>query len=520
MMQKELKPLRRCRISLSIHVSIWLVLAAILPLVVTVIATESLTRPALIERAQSEMVNDAKTRVQLIDTYFKERLFDCQTLTQVPSMHQYMYMAVYAPPPQTPKAVFEDAVPHALYALQAGMFRDKNYITWAVFDPQGKPLLYLPKDAPPRPHGKSMVPPEYVNAVKKGESFVSDVYYLPNIKESVVEIYAPIFNTGFPTPGTTAPDHRYLGFMRATLKMTYINTIVKDDQNANGAGSYAFITDANGVRIVDVDENRLFKSVAPLSDDVQQRISREARYGNTANVQVLSDPAAADSLRDTAQQALFQAQPATKNEQYQVVRYKTTVVPWDYFVLSPVNTVTSVANQQLLVTAIIAAFVALTMAVIGLLVGRNLTHPILTSVDYLRGSSESMSTLATRQQDAASEQMWVVDSSQVGLQSVQYYTEATSVAAKELGRVASGLIQHWNQANERDVKQALERINAAARYIENAAQYQNISNQKLATALKVATQVTEQLVAGTTAASDAATQMEQVVTQLRNVVGK
>ena len=59
-----------------------------------------------------------------------------------------------------------------------------------------------------------------------------------------------------------------------------------------------------------------------------------------------------------------------------------------------------------------------------------------------------------------------------------------------------------------------------AQYIENAANFQSTSNQKLATALKVTTQVTEQLATGASSATEAATQLEQVVNDLRDVVGK
>jgi methyl-accepting chemotaxis protein len=116
--------------------------------------------------------------------------------------------------------------------------------------------------------------------------------------------------------------------------------------------------------------------------------------------------------------------------------------------------------------------------------------------------------------------MWVVDSSQVGLQSIQYYTDAIRIAAHELTELGITLSQRWGYADINQVHQALERIVSSARYIENASQYQHASNEKLSTALKVATQVTEQLVAGATSATDAAAQLEDVVTQLRSVVGK
>src|SRR6202022_874550 len=127
-------------------------------------------------------------------------------------------------------------------------------------------------------------------------------------------------------------------------------------------------------------------------------------------------------------------QPAEKQDSFQIVHDPTdaTIIPWHYFVLSPVNTVTSVANQQLFVTIIVAAAMSTLVALLGLIVGRNITRPILRSVENLRSNSRALSSLAARQRDAASEQMWVVDSSQVGLQSVQYYTDATKVAAQRL----------------------------------------------------------------------------------------
>jgi X-X-X-Leu-X-X-Gly heptad repeat protein len=72
----------------------------------------------------------------------------------------------------------------------------------------------------------------------------------------------------------------------------------------------------------------------------------------------------------------------------------------------------------------------------------------------------------------------------------------------------------------RATRRGLEQIVTASRYIEEATNHQSSSNQKLATALKVATQVTEQLAAGATSATDAASQLEDVVQQLRSVVGR
>jgi hypothetical protein len=203
-----------------------------------------------------------------------------------------------------------------------------------------------------------------------------------------------------------------------------------------------------------------------------------------------------------------------------VARQAATVVPWNYIVLSPVSTVTDLAYKQQVYTTIIACLASLFVAIIGAFVGRSISRPILNAVEYLRGNSQALTILAANQQEAASEQIWVVDSSQVGLQSVQYYTEANKVASYRLIETVKELAQNWQYANRQQIEQAFERIIQAARYIGNASDYQDASNQKLATALKVAIQVTEQLHTGATSATEAATQLEHVVQDLQAVVGR
>jgi methyl-accepting chemotaxis protein len=507
MIQEEFKPLRRRRLSLSVRVSLGLVICAILPLAVVSIFIGTVTRDRLIRDAQVQLQNDAKTRTQSINAYINERVLDAQTLTQVPSVQEFM---AAPPPPKTPVATYKTLAQHAGYSLVAGTYRDKRYVNWSLFTTKGELLLGYPKD--PKPHGQSLVQPSYLQATAQAaqtaKPVISEVYYDPDIQQATIDIYAPIVN---------AESKSYLGFMRATLNLEYVWTIVKDD--TTGQGSYAFIVDKNGIRIADPDAQRRFSSIGPLSDDLQTQIKNEQRFGSSTAANLLQDDILARVItQDT--QGSFQAQPAGKTELFQIAHDKTEIVPWHYFVLSPVNTVTAVANEQLLITGLAAAVAAFSMAVIGLIVGRRLARPIQFSVDALRRSSEAMGLLATKQQDAASEQMWVVDSSQVGLQSVQYYAEATAVAARELGKVAHEMTQRWGYLEANEAHKALEKITTAASYIERASHYQTVSNDKLATALKVATQVTEQLVAGTTSATDAATQMERVVTQLRHVVGK
>ena len=67
--------------------------------------------------------------------------------------------------------------------------------------------------------------------------------------------------------------------------------------------------------------------------------------------------------------------------------------------------------------------------------------------------------------------------------------------------------------------QRLNEILGAAQYIEKVSAHQDKSNQSLGTAIRIATQVTDQLIAGATSASEASSQLQEVIRQLRQVVG-
>lgn len=488
------------RPSLSLRVSLWLMAAAIVPLLITLAYSELLSRPALIAQANLAMETDAQTRVQLIDTYFTERLLDAETLSQVPTVQQFL-----ATPPQLETT---DLITHATYALVAGEFRDKRYSVWTLFDPKGNPRLYYPPTTTPQQHGATFIPPTQLQVISQGKPLISPVYFDPKTKQATVDIYAPI---------SLGNSHQLLGFIRATLKLDYIWNIVNSDSGANGDGSYAFLLDENGVRIADVNTNLLFTSIAPLSAPVQQEINSEARFGSSSGTVLARE----DSTRLHLQQnSTFQMTPTGRGETFQVAQHAASVVPWTYVVLSPVSTVTAVADHLLLTSAIVTFTVLLLAAIVGLGLGQVITRPILRAVERLRNNSVALKTLSTKQQSAATEQNWVIDSSQVGLQSVQYYTEATRSAARLLHESGLALVQNWDQHDAQSMQHILSQMIGAAQYIEKAVHYQTASNQKLSTAIKVTTQVNEQLIDGATSASSAASELEQVVNELQQVVGR
>jgi hypothetical protein len=501
---QQFQPPRRTRkrwLSLSLRISLLLMAVAIIPLLITLAYSELLARPALITQANTAMQTDSQSRVQLIDTYLTERMLDAETLTQVPTVQQFLEF--------TPQYTSADLTTRAGYALAAGLIRDRRYAVWTLFNTEGQPRLSFPVTIPPQQHGQSYVPPDLLRVVLSGKPVISPVYYSPATHKASLEIYAPIVN-----PATT--PHTLLGFMRSTLNLDYIWDVVQGDLGANGNGSYAYILDQNGVRIADTHPDLLFTAIAPLTTQAQQTIGSESRYGKQSTVPIRPD----NQLVPLHSNTTLQIIPAGQSEPFQVAQHALATAPWTYFVLSPASTVTSVADKQLTITIIIACAVLVLAAIIGLGLGRFITRPILQSVERLRRNSSALKLLSTKQQSSASEQTWVIDSSQVGLQSVQYYTDATRIAARRLHEVGIDLMQNWYSRDPAVIRQTLGQMVGAAQYIEKSVHFQTSSNQKLSTAIRVTTQVNEQLADGASSANSAAEELEKVVDELRQVVGR
>jgi hypothetical protein len=509
---------RRRRLPLAVRFSFLLMLAAVLPLLITVIVSINSARPALINQANDTLTTDAQTRAQLIDTYLTERELDTLTLSQVPTVQSFLVTQPSNPPSPT----FQAAAQHAIYALAAGEYRDKNYISWWLFYPDGTPSLSYPQNIQPHHYGQAIVPPEQLQAIKAnktGQAIFSPVYYDTTLNKAFIDIYSPIYQDG-------KPNKTFLGFMRASLNLDYIWGTLQKDKGFNQQGS-AFLLDQNGVRIADTNitnPQKLFTAVTPLSTPLQQQINSENWYGSNSNFSVQANDILNKKTQLTAPQN-FNFTPGTfasngKDGDYQAASRKLTSQNWTYVVLSPTGSVTRVADDQLLTTIIVAIVVALLAIGIGFWVSSRVTRPIMRSVEQIRENSEALNALAKKQQSASSEQLWVVDSIQVGQQSLQYYTDATRIAAHKLGEVGAELERNWRRQNIETIKQGLQHVITAANYIEKATHFQGDSGQKLATAIKVTTQVNEQLADGALSATEAASQLEMVVNDLRSVIGQ
>jgi hypothetical protein len=558
------RPRARRRLSLSVRLSLLALCAALLPLAAVVGFTNYLARNTLVQQGQQSLSTDAEAKAALINAYISERAMDGQALVSLPTAQLFLasiqqtQLLQQLPPSLAPFAPVMGGViqgastqlearASVIRALGVGMVRDSNYGSWSVYDASGH--LALSSATSPVPP-----PPEDLAALKQGSQYISDVRYNAQGGFPYVYIYTPVklsmhdlvqlmageAQAGqLPIPPQqlaqisqalqSLPDPT-VGFLQGTLKLSYIWSIVGSEQGVNGTGSYAFIADEHGVRIADVNSGDLFTAVAPLDAATQQMMSAERRFGVAGPVRSIDLPSVASALQSSATESSFQSVASPDaNTFYQFVAVHVNAVPslfknvprvrWTYFVLSPLTTVTGVADDQVRTSLEAAALVAVLAILVGLLVGMRMAAPVQRSVADLQGASEALNTLASKQENSASEQLWVVDACKTGLESVRYLSDAMHQAARRIVDASNWFNQYWDRLTEDQAQRTVQHLRELSQYIDEAARRQWASSDRLDKAITVTTQVSDQLASGATAAAESAEQLEEVVGQLQRVVG-
>ncbi len=538
----------RRRLSLSVRFSLLVLFAALLPLAAVVAFNDYNARNTLVQQGQSALKTDAKTNTDQAALYLRERMEDGGALGTLPTTPAYLLCVIASqlPPEQAQQALLineklncSDPVVGADFykgsnqrALCVGLQRDAEYTLFSLATANGTSLLsYAPTGDPKHPCTPTAsplnAPKEDLARVQQGTPFISAVYYDTAGKFTYVNLYTPI-----PSP---LGANQVIGFIQARLRLDYIAGIVAGEKDANGSGSGAFITDENGVRIATSNPADLFSSVTPLDAATQQLIASEQRFGPSSSVQQDTLPEVASALKASTDSSSFQgiATPGSKTL-YQFTRVPVKVVirnaitgnpnedihlNWSYFNLSPLSTVTAVADDQVRTSLFGAAIIAILAILLGLVVGTRTARPVSAAAGDLQGAAVELKLLATRQQNSAGEQQWVVDACKTGLESVRYLSDAMNQAARRIIDASNWFGEYWDRLTEDQARKTVQHLLELARYVDEAARRQQASSDRLGKAITVTMQVSDQLAAGADAATRSADQLEQVVGNLQHVIG-
>ncbi|HEX8033150.1 MAG TPA: hypothetical protein VF510_04850, partial [Ktedonobacterales bacterium] len=444
----------RRRLPLTARLSLLVLLAALLPLGAVVAINDYSARTTLVENGRSALTTDAKAKVDLINTYLRERAADGVALATLPTTPALLGCLALPSVPQPAAAQLNATLKcdqlgqmdfykgSNCRAVRVGIARDPNYTVWGLYDARGDQLLTSANETCQVTSNSTVPKEDLAPVVQQNKPWISAVYTDSQKKHAFVQLYTPV---ALPV-GT---NKVVFGFLRATLNLDYIWNIVKGEAGANGSGSSAFLADENGVRIADANPDNLFTAIKPLDPATQQLISSEQRFGSKDPIQQNNLPGVAASFSSTSAVDSFQS-PATpgSSTDYEFVRVHLQSAPWTYFVLSPLSTVTAVADSQVRVSLLSAGIIAVLAILFGLVLGRGLAQPVQQASGNLEGAALALKSLASRQQNSAGEQQWVVDACRTGLDSVRYLSDAMNQAARRIIDASNWFSEYWDRLTE------------------------------------------------------------------------
>lgn len=549
-------PRRRSRISLSLRFSLLMLLAALLPLAAVVGLNDYVTRQTLIKQSVNVLPSDASVTASRINDYFTERLLDGMALSSLDTAHKFLictadqaqvqaqiaqgnYFAQLTPDCAANFQSYGESAERALLVgvqrdvLIQGGIRQREYTLWNMYFITGpnSATMLLSSDLDLMKSGqKTPAPAQEIASVIHGQQNISPVYYDQKDSYAFVRIYTPIYKT-FPPAATDQP----MGFLQATLKLDKVWAFVNQGAQSDGSDSGAFILDNNGVRVADTDSGARFTSVAPLDAKAQSLVSSLGLYGLTSAPAVRNLPQVAAASSGATQQTTFQGVTVPGGQtQSQFAAVKTqaqdqialleqkpaqNILPWTYFLDSPIATVTAVATQQLQFSLISAAIVAVLAMLLGLFIGARTASPVEQSAQQLEGAAGVLKALASRQESAASEQSWVVDACKTGIDGVRYLADAMNQAARRIIVASNWFNDYWDRLTEEQARSTVQHLRELAAYIDEAARRQQASSDRLDKAIAVTMQVSNQLLTGATEATQSAEQLDMVVRDLQRVIG-
>ncbi len=330
-------------------------------LVITGVASTTLSRNAMLDQARITLLSAGRNTSGAIDQYLVAHREDIVLLSKLPEV-----MAYGANPND---ALAKTNALRALIAAGAKL----NYDSVAVVNASGIVILssYEPDVS------ENVSAREYFRPAMDGQVFISDPTISFITSQSYIYYSAPLRDA----TGDVS------GILRSRLTVDGIWDLVEKDKDAVGAGTVGILLDENGIRIghsatkgnrETLTVNLLFRSVAPLSPETAQRISRSLRMGTAAEqpVQVLPLPEVAAALARPEAQS-FETSADNSTVRHSASISSLTTKPWRYVLMAPLPTFTSAADRLGSIFVAITLLVTALVLVATYFITRALSRPIV-----------------------------------------------------------------------------------------------------------------------------------------------
>ncbi len=339
-----------------------LVLAIVPILLAAVVASILFTNNAR-QRALLFMQHEGQATVQLLDARLSEGQAFVKVLGLAPAL------ANFAARPTDPMA--RDA---ASRLLRAANDKDKFYESVAIVDKTGKIILSsvagdIGSDVSVRP---------YFQKAMQGVAYTADPSVSIITNKPATFYSAPIQD----------PSGQVLAVVRIRAALEDFAQVVDRDAGSQGPGSYGMLLDEYGIRLAisttpanrtDVASKFLYRAIAPVPPEAEKAMVAEKRFGRAAEskVGVLSIPDLVPALQSPTDVPIFEMNSDLNNERNLGYSIRMRNKPWRYVLVTPQSTFNAQTFGLQMIVLVISLGSAVLAAVIGILIGRTISNPLL-----------------------------------------------------------------------------------------------------------------------------------------------
>jgi C4-dicarboxylate-specific signal transduction histidine kinase len=355
----SLWPISNWRIGFKLTISF--LLLTLVPVALIAFFVNVYSRDSLLSQGATSLQSAGRSTVRQLESELSEQREYVTIVGQMPEVIRFAQN-------QTDTT----AVDSALRVLRVAVNKSPDYESIAIVSPQGKVIL----SSAATDIGTDLQFRPYFQEAMKGASYISDPSVSVITNRPAVFYSAPIKNS----------SGGVVGVIRSRLTLDGIWGLVEQDAGVAGSGSFGMLLDENGIRLADssskdnrqpVQDNLLFRAIAPLPAQVEKDLVAEQRFGkaSAAGVQVVPLPEISTRLA-SADRTVFTTRSDVNNTPNQAAIIDLTIKPWHYLISAPQATFTAPADSVTIFATVTAVLLGIIAVVLALLASSSITVPL------------------------------------------------------------------------------------------------------------------------------------------------
>jgi hypothetical protein len=247
----------------------------------------------------------------------------------------------------------------------------------------------------------------------------------------------------------------------------------------------------------------------------------------TQNMRLVSAPVGSDGKArrwTAAPQEWVDTSPVTINGTPYIADYAPILNPQNQligviFIGVPYDAVTSVVANTTIELVIIGTVIMVLGVLLAIFVASAIVGTLQRAARQVSSASERFGAIASQQSSGSTQQVWAINAINQALQSLAETATDISRRTDQLAQMGNQILQRRSEISPTQIDSIVAYITRSVRDISVASRHQSATYERMTGAMQAVMEVAEQVAGDSQQTSDGANRLEQVVQQLRQLVG-